>query len=387
MSGTQGRRSAMDRRQWLRTTSLAAGAGLALGRTAFAAVPPGGSAEAPPDAPTPRPLATPIKLDQNENPYGISPKARAAITASFDESPRYRSSAYAELAKLVAEQAGVPADHVLVASGSGEVLCLAGMAYGLAGGEIVAASPTYHQLTGYAQTVGAYIHRVPVDAGMQHELEAMERRITHAVRLVFVCNPNNPTGTVLPADRLRAFCEGVSRRAVVFVDEAYHEYVDDPAYASMVSLVRAGHNVIVSRTASKIHGMAGLRIGFAIARPDLIARLQQYGMGFPNVLAARAAIASYRDPEHQAFSRAKNREARSYLYALFDELGRRYTASQGNFVFFHTGRPIQEFQAAMQAKGVLVGRPFPPFLEWCRVSTGTMDEMKRFGAALRDVTA
>ncbi|MBC7788319.1 MAG: histidinol-phosphate aminotransferase family protein [Anaerolineae bacterium] len=367
----------MNRRRWLVTSSAAAGAGLLAGRSALAALP---KRELEPAI-----RALPIRLHFNENPYGISPKARAATSAAFGESGQYDSPAMEELAALIAEQEKVPADHVFVASGSSEVLALAGLAYGLAGGEVVAPAPTFEGLTGYVRAVGGYVHDVPVNDKMVLDLDAMDRRTTGAVRLVFVCNPNNPTGTIVPGDKLRAFCESASRRAVVFVDEAYHEFVEDPSHRSMVSMVRDGHNVIVSRTASKIHGMAGLRIGFGIARPDIIRRLQGLMMSFPNVLAARAAIASYRDPEYQALSRSRTREAKRYLYGVLDDMKLKYVPSHTNFVLFHTGKPIQAVHKAMLEKGVMVGRPFPPFMDWCRVSMGTMDEMKLFASAFREV--
>ena len=374
----------MNRRRWLVTSGAAAGAGLLGGRSAYAAL---DSAVERGPVPTPFSLrpASPIRLHFNENPYGISLKARAATSAAFGESGQYDSPAMEELAALIAEQEKVPADHVLVASGSSEVLALAGLAYGLAGGEVVAPAPTFEGLTGYVRAVGGHVHDVPVDDRMLLDLDAMDRRMTGAVRLVFVCNPNNPTGTIVPGDRLRSFCENASRRAVVFVDEAYHEFVEDPSHRSMVSLVRDGHNVIVSRTASKIHGMAGLRIGFGIARPDIIRRLQGLMMGFPNVLAARAAIASYRDSEYQTLSRSRTRDAKRYLYSILDDMKLKYVPSHTNFVLFHTGKPIQSVQKEMLAKGVMVGRPFPPFMDWCRVSMGTMDEMKAFGSAFREV--
>ena len=374
----------MNRRRWLVTSGAAAGAGLLGGRSAYAAFEPAAEGAALPTPNSPLP-ASPIRLHFNENPYGISPKAREATTAAFGESGQYGSPAMEELAALVAEQEKVPADHVLVASGSSEVLALAGLAYGLAGGEVVAPAPTFDGLTGYVRSIGGYVHDVPVNDRMLLDLDAMDRRITGAVRLVFVCNPNNPTGTIVPGDRLRAFCESASRRAIVFVDEAYHEFVEDPAHRSMVSMVRDGHNIIVSRTASKIHGMAGLRIGFGIAQPDTISRLRRLMMSFPNVLAARAAIASYRDPEYQALSRSRTREAKRYLYSVLDDMKLKYVPSHANFVLFHTGKPIQLVQKAMLEKGVMVGRPFPPFMDWCRVSMGTLDEMKVFTSAFKEV--
>jgi len=201
-----------------------------------------------------------------------------------------------------------------------------------------------------------------------------------------VCNPNNPTGTIVPGDRLKDFCSAVSRCTPVLVDEAYHEYVQHPAYASMTDLVKAGEHVIVSRTFSKIYGLAGLRVGYALARPDIAERLRRYLTRHSvNILGLRAAIASYQDRAYQELSRKKNEEVRAWLYRHFDRLNLRHLPSETNFVFFHLGFPVTSFREAMAQRGILVGRPFPPYLNWCRVSTATMEEMKCFTEALPEV--
>lgn len=381
----------MSRRQWLQRSGAAA-AGLALAgtasRSAAAAVPPPSTAR-PPFHPRDVQLArdpdTAIRLSSNENPLGPSEAARAVMSASYDEACRYPYRAYPDLINAIAEREGVSPDHVIIGAGSTEVLCMAGAAYGLDGGEVVAADPSYKGLTRYAETMGSYVHCVPLDDTMAHDLDRMDRRTTGAVKLVFVCNPNNPTGTIVPADRLRSFCEAVSRRAVVFVDEAYYELMDDAHRTSMVDLVRDGHNIIVARTFSKIYGMAGLRVGYGMARPDIVERLRPYSMGSPNVLGLRAAVASLGDDAFRTMSRQKMAEARTFTYDLLDDLGLDYAPSQASFVFFHTGRPIDAVRAAMAERGVLVGRPFPPFTDWCRVSMSTMDDMQAFATALRDV--
>jgi histidinol-phosphate aminotransferase len=369
----------LTRRQWLLQTGAAA-AGLALGRSS-----------APADfVLLSRPLAdgeVRARLNSNENPYGPSERARHAMIEAFDEGCRYPWLQYKALEELIAKREGVSPDHVVLGAGSHEILRLAGTAYGLHGGEALIPHPTFEGLENYAASVGAYVHRAPLTENFELDLEAMDRRITQAVRLVFVCNPNNPTGTIVAGDRLRDFCQAVARRAVVLVDEAYHDYVEAPVYSSMIDLVRQGHTVIVSRTFSKIHGLAGLRIGYGLARPDIASRLRQFRTAHSvNILGLRAALASYQDMEFQAFSRRKNAEARSYLYRVLDELGYRYLSSHTNFVFFRIGRDAQAFREAMEKRGVLVGRPFPPYPDWCRVSLGTVDEMKIFATALREVT-
>ncbi len=367
----------MNRRQWLKVSAVAA-ASLAVRRDVS-----GAEWIAPPSPERDQPF---IRLHSNENPYGPSRRARCAMITAFDEGCRYPSGHYEELKRLIAEKEGVSPDHVILGAGSHEILRMAGVAYGLEGGEVLTAYPTYEGLEHYARTIGAYVHRVPLTADFQIDLDAMDRRITQAVRLVFVCNPNNPTGRILPGDQLREFCRAISRRTVVLVDEAYHDYVQAREYASMIDLVREGYNVIVSRTFSKIHALAGLRVGYGLARPDIIARLGQFRTNHSvNILGLRAAIASYQDASFQDFSRRKNAEARTYLYRVLGELGRRYIPSQTNFVFFHLGREVTAFRQAMKEHGVLVGRPFPPYTNWCRLSLGTMEEMELFAQAFRKV--
>lgn len=327
----------------------------------------------------------PIRLASNENPYGMAPSAKAAIQANWDEHNKYGNASPTALRAAFAASIGVPRECVLVTAGSSEVLSVAALAYGLHGGEILAPNPTFEGLPRYAETIGATVHKVPLDANHAHDLEAMDRRLVQAVKLVFVCNPNNPTGTLTDAAKLRAFVANASRRTVVLVDEAYHDFVDDPTYRTMTDMVLAGENVIISRTASKIHGLAGLRTGFAVARPDIIARLEQYVTSAPGVFGASAAIASVKDTAYQAMCKQRNAEGRAIMEQALRGLGRRMTASHTNFVFFHAGMPVATVQQRMLAKGFLVGRAFPPYLDWVRVSIGTPEEMRDVAKVLPEV--
>lgn len=369
----------MTRRQWLYQTG-AVTAGLTLGRMAARA----DSIMASPLPPADGEVRA--RLSSNENPYGPSERARRAILDAMSEGCRYPGQQYRKLEELIAKKEGLTPEHVVISAGSGEILRMTAMAYGLQGGELMTAHPTYEGMEGAARTINAFVHRVPLNEKLEHDLDAMDRQLTQAIRLVFVCNPNNPTGTIVAGDRLRTFCKEASRRSVVLVDEAYYEYVEAPEYASMLDLVRQGHNVIVSRTFSKIHGLAGLRVGYGLARPDIAARLRPFRSSLSvNMLGVHAAIASYQDTEFQDFSRRKNAEARSYLCRVLDEMGLRCAPSHTNFVFFRLGRDVQPFREAMQKRGILLGRLFPPYTDWCRVSTGTMDELKIFAAALREL--
>jgi histidinol-phosphate aminotransferase len=326
-----------------------------------------------------------VRLSSNENPYGPSEKVRAAMVDAFDVACRYPGMFYKELVEMIAKESGVGTDEVLLTAGSMEGLRITGLTYGLNGGEIVSADPVFKSLLTYAENFGAYIHRVPVTADLQHDLEAMEKRITMATKLVFVCNPNNPTGTLLPANKFRDFCDSISHKAVVFSDEAYFDYITEPNYPSMIALVKEGKNVIVSRTFSKIYGLAGIRIGYLIARPDIIERLKKNVMAAPNVLAVFAAIEAMKDKAFYDFSLRKNEEAKAHLYETLKELNLFYHPSHTNFVFFKTGRNIEEVNHAIANQGVKIGRPFPPLTDWCRVSTGTMEEMEKLRGAMRAV--
>lgn len=370
----------LNRRQWLKLSGLT-GAGTLLGSGHIL-----GNSDS--DLFNPLTSNSPqgqVRLSSNENPYGPSKRVREAMINAFDKACRYPGMFYKELTEMIAKQFGVDSNQVLLTAGSMEGLRITGLTYGLNGGEIVSPDPVFKSLLTYAENIGGYIHRVPVTEDLQHDLEAMEKRITMATKLVFVCNPNNPTGTLLPHDKFRNFCDSISHKTIVFSDEAYFDYITEPDYPSMVSLVKEGQNVIVSRTFSKIYGLAGIRIGYLISRPDIIARLKKNIVAAPNVLAVFAAIEAMKDSEFYEFSLKKNAEAKAHLYETLKELNLPYHPSHTNFVFFKTGRNIEDVIRDVGNQGVKIGRPFPPLTEWCRVSTGTMSEMEKLREAMRVV--
>lgn len=368
----------MTRRQWLGQS------GVILGSAALGSYWRKSWASALPKQPVPR---SPIRMMYNENPYGPSEVARRAMTKAFDEANlySYNEDAYDELRLLIARQEGLTPDHILITAGSTEVLRVGALLTGLEGGEIISPYPTFGVISRYAGTIGVKVHQVALDNDFHFDLPAMREKITNKVKLIYLCNPNNPTGTITPDDKFRPFCEEMAKKMLVYVDEAYHEYATDPQYRSMVELVREGYPLIVSRTASKIHGLAGLRIGFGIANPDLIKYLEGRLTGTNNIIGLRAAIASYQDANFQKFCRQKNDEAKEYAYKLFRKTGHRYLPSQTNFVLFQTGIPIKEFKEAMEKRGILVGRPFPPYLDWCRLSMARLEDMEKFAAAFQEV--
>lgn len=323
-----------------------------------------------------RPL---IRAGTNENPYGPSRVALQAINDSIKLANQYGGGKRRELVDLVASLNDVSPEHVSLATGSGEILKTGGLIASWDEGSIVCADPTYHDLVRYAGRAGSEIIRVPVRDDFTIDLDAIAGAIRDDTVMVYLVNPNNPTPTLMYYDELRAFVEEVSRDRMVFIDEAYYEYVEDARYGSMIDLIAEGRdNVIVSRTASKIHGLAGLRVGFGFAQPAMIERIDALKTGAGNHLGVAAAYASYRDEEFQDFTRRKNREAMAIVEDMFEELGVRYIKSPTNFTFFETGIPVEELNAELLANGIQSGRPFPPFTTWSRISMQTPEEMRYY---------
>jgi histidinol-phosphate aminotransferase len=199
-------------------------------------------------------------------------------------------------------------------------------------------------------------------------------------------NPNNPIPNVINGSELRDFVTEISKDRMVFIDEAYHEYVKDPNYQSMMGLIAEGkRNIIVARTASKIHGLAGLAVGFGFAHPDHIKEINQLKTGKNNILGVEAAYASYQDNEFQDFSRRKNQESLDIVEAMFKELGVRYIESNANFSFFKTGIPVEELNKKLLEYDIASGRPFPPFTDWSRVSMDRPEHMKYYVKVFKEL--
>ena len=327
---------------------------------------------------------SPIKLSSNENPYGPSPKVRNAIIDAFDEACRYPYSRVAELEAMIAKKEGISPDMVLVTGGSNEALRATGRYFGMEQKEIIACKPTYLALLTYAKDFGCNINWVPLDKDLRYDLNEISNRVSKNTSMVFICNPNNPTGTMVGSTELEDFCVSTSKQTCVFVDEAYYDYSILDGYPTMTKLVKKGHNIIVSRTFSKIYGLAGVRIGYIISNPERIASIKKCTMAGTNMLATHAAIAAYDETDFFKYSLNKNKEALNYFYKLFEELNLEYRKSHTNFVFFKTGVHIDKFGKYMKEKGILVGRPFPPYYDWCRISTGRIEDVKIFGEKLKE---
>lgn len=331
----------------------------------------------------------PIRLSANENPYGPSRVALKAIANNLHLANRYADRELeAELIDVLSAINSMPQDHMMVTTGSAEVLNVAGLLAGLRTGSVVCVDPTYQGLLRYAENAGVEIIRVPVNENLNADLPAMRRAIRSDTVMVYIVNPNNPIPTVIEKNAMKDFVLEMAEKRLVFVDEAYHEYVENPDYESMLGLIRQGYNnIIVSRTSSKIHGLAGMRVGFGYAHPDLINEMKMRRTGDNNVLGLAAAIASYQDQEFQDFARRKNRESLAIVNRMCEELGVRYTKSNTNFTFIETGIENHIVQERMLEHGILTGRLFPPFTTWSRISMSTPEHMEYFVQAFRTLFA
>lgn len=329
-----------------------------------------------------------IRLGSNENPYGPSPKAREAIQKSAGDGNRYGFEQSDEIRQLLAEKEGVTPDHIFLAAGSGEVLAITGMSVGLEGGSVLSAWPTFTMLMNFAEKFNARWDKVNLDKYMVHDLEAMASAVKADTKILFVVNPNNPTGTIVDNAKLKAFCTEMSKKTTVFSDEAYLEFLEPSQQSSMVELVKQGHNVIVSRTFSKIYGLAGLRIGYAVAKPELIAKLQKNQMGtIVNQAAIAAAKASLGDNEFMAYTRKMNAEARTFFTNYLDSKKWFYGKSHTNVVLFPAPKSGKMILEETTKRGYQIRVWEYQDKEWCRVSIGTLDEMKSFVKVFDEIIA
>lgn len=323
----------------------------------------------------------PIKLSSNENPYGFSPKAKQALIDSLEDGNRYASpDLVAKLEQEIAKREGVKAENVVLGTGSGEVLCMAAIAFGQK--EIVAPEPTFPSLMRYAENFGAKIKGVPLNEKFEHDFSAMARSVSANTSLVYVCNPNNPTASISPINDLRLFCSETAKKVPVFADEAYLEFTDDFPKNSMIDLVQKGESVIVSRTFSKIYGMAGLRVGYGLARADITQKLKRLRMTWFNNPSISAALASYADIDFVTQSKQKNEEVRHEVMIKLDKMNLQYAPSEANFLWVNVGVGMNDLGDKMRQRNILLGNPRN---NWARVTIGTSDEMKAFIKAFKEI--
>ena len=327
------------------------------------------------------------KLASNENPWGPPESVLQAMTKAFKYANRY---AYPDggIVNAIATHHAVKPDNILLGAGSGELLNVVGLTFLQGGRKVVGVDPTYGSVYQHATGLKADAIRIPLLPDHRQNIPAMIRAIRRNHReigFVFLVNPNNPTGRIVPKHEVRQLLDGIPEDVPVLVDEAYHHFVDDPAYATSVPYVLEGRPVIVTRTFSKISGLAGVRLGYAVASPELVQRMRPFMTGSVSALAKWAGVAALADTAAQQQVKRMTIDLREKAVRELRSLGYASIPSECNFFMVHIRRPVVPVIEEFRKKGVLVGRPFPPMLEHLRVSIGTEDEMRRFMVAFRDI--
>lgn len=333
-------------------------------------------------------LTNVIKLASNENPLGASPAAMLAMHEAIEKVALYPDGLCYYLARDLAKHWGVGEENLIFGNGSDDIIHYIGLTFLQPGDEVLQGSITFSRYESAATLNGAPVINVPMKE-MGFDLDAIAERFTPRTKLVFIANPNNPTGSMATAAEVARFMDRLPERAIAIFDEAYYEYVESADYPDTLKYVRDGRNVIVLRTFSKIYGLAGLRIGYGIGRKDLIDYLHQVREPFNvNTIAQAAARASLADSEQVARSRKMNSDGKRYLYGEFDRMGLKYVPSEANFVLVDLGVDSVKVFKSLLAKGVIVrtGDVFG-IPTWVRVTIGTADENRRFVAELEKVLA
>lgn len=326
-----------------------------------------------------------IKLASNENPLGPSPRALAALTHVLAGLSLYPEGSAPALRQAVSRHVEMPPESLVFGNGSDEVLHLLALTFLAPGDETVQADATFAMYEIYATQCNATPIKVPL-LHYTHDLEAMAEAITPQTRMIFIANPNNPTGTLVTRKTVERFLDRVPPHVLVVFDEAYDEYVSDPDKPDLRPLVREGRNVVILHTFSKVYGLAGLRVGYGIAKPEIAEVLNRVRSPFNvNLPAQAAATAALDDLEHIAHSVALNAESRDYFYAEFEKMGLPYVPSQANFVLVDVGRDSRAVFEDLQYRGVIVRAGFGGLPHHIRVTTGTMPQNRRFLAALKEV--
>ncbi|MDE2982412.1 MAG: aminotransferase class I/II-fold pyridoxal phosphate-dependent enzyme [Gemmatimonadota bacterium] len=327
-----------------------------------------------------------VRLNSNENPLGISPAAKDALVEAIVLANRYPSDQQGELVSKLAAAHEVAENQIVIGTGSAEVLQMVVQAYAAPRARLVMADPTYEAVTNYQRTEAYELVKVPLTADHAHDIGRMREAAESTGRpaLVYLCNPNNPTATITPSAEIDAWISEAPDHVFFLSDEAYIEYVDDERMWSSLPWIAKKRNVVVVKTFSKIYGLAGLRIGYGIAHPDTATRLMDFASrNNANQLAIAAAGASFRDEALIAKSREVNRESREMVETTLDELGLEYMPTQANFLMHRISGDLSTYRNRMAEEGFLVGRDFPPMLDWNRLSFGLPEDMGRFCETLR----
>lgn len=365
-----------DRRSWLKNNALVlAGLGLtqnllAADKRKFSFLP-----------------GNPILLNSNENPYGPSPLARKAMMEVSLKSNRYPDDYIPPLKKKIGQHWSVGKENILLGAGSSEIIGLACQHIAKEKGNIITAEPSYRVWNNQAATFGLSFKRIALNEEKKYDLPKMADSIDGGTRMIYICNPNNPTGTHVDVSSLKDFVTTAAQKSIVFVDEAYTEFAELP---SLAGLAVSNKNIIVAKTFSKIYGLAGARVGYAIAHPDMIEKLSNY-QPWPNanvsLVSIAAATAALDDQSFVNDCSQKAKQAREICYEVFKQLHFEYIPSSANFILFNIDKIKGDLTAQMQAKNIYVQFREHFGGKWCRVSMGTIEEMQEFAKALKEIAA
>ena len=331
-----------------------------------------------------------IKLASNENVLGPSPAAIEAMREAAPDVWLYPDDTCFELKNALAQHWNLTPEHFILGNGSDEILHFLMLALLEREDEVVFADPSFVQYKAAAMMADCHYTAVPLTPDMRHDLPAMRAAINERTKLVFVCNPNNPTGTIVTREELEAFLADLPPRVIVVLDQAYYEYVEaTDVYPEGLDYVRAGYNVLVLQTFSKAYALAGLRCGYGISRPEIIGYLQQVRGPFNvNTLGQVAAIASLGDAQQVAKAQAVNAAGKRQIGTACDDMGLRYIPTEANFILIDCGRDAAAVYLELMKRGVIV-RSFAPaqLPTWVRVTIGTEEMNQRFISSLREVLA
>jgi histidinol-phosphate aminotransferase len=365
-----------NRRNWLKQTGFAL-AGLSLLSDSLYAA-PGYEFKK-------NPAGGPIRLSSNENPYGPSPMARKVMAAAIDGSNRYPWGNTNLLIDKIAAPYGLKNENVLMGAGSSEILGLVAQYASMQKGNVVSADPTFRSWWNAAEKCGLEIIKVPLTADKKHDLPAMLSSMNDTTRMIYVCNPNNPTGTILPAAELKKFITEASKKALVMLDEAYIEFCGEPSMAAMVA---TNKNLVVVKTFSKIYGLAGARIGYVLGHTDTIdqlASLQPWANAGVSAVSIAAASASLDDKDFISSTKTKNAAAKQLACEMFNKLNIPFTASHTNFIYYSSKGFNGDINAELKKKNIEGTRIIEEAGRWTRITVGTMDEMKIFTEVLKQI--
>src|SRR5438552_6758730 len=352
-----------------------------------------GRPQTPGAAPRMRPAAAEdwdsfAHLSSNENCWGPPEPVMKAMTSAWKYSNRY-GYPDANIVGEIAKHHGVKQENILLGAGSGEILDVVGTAFLLGGKKVLGVEPSYGSVYQHATSIKTTAIKLPLGKDYRQNIPAMIKAANdHAseIGLVYLCNPSNPTGLIVTKDEVKQLLDGLPKGMTVLIDEAYHHFVDDPKYATSVPYVLEGRPVIIARTFSKIAALAAMRLGYAVAPAELVAKMRPYSMGSINVAVKFGGVAALKDTQSQADIKKRVITLRKKVTSELDAYGYETIPSEANFFMVSlNGREVQPVIEEFRAKKVAVGRPFPPMTKHLRVSIGTEDEMDRFMKAFKEI--